>query len=129
MRAVTLRPHHGMCLAFFVGYGYSEAFNRRMRETLEQMQENPLVQLTAQEDEICAACPNAQQGRCSDGERVRGYDRAVLGACGLEEGVELPFLDFADIVQRQVLDAGRRKEICPDCQWSPLCNGKSRWKK
>ena len=31
---MRLRPHHSMCLQFFVGKGYSAPFNRKMSETL-----------------------------------------------------------------------------------------------
>ncbi len=30
-----LRPHHGMCLAYFEGKGYSEGFSAHMQEMLE----------------------------------------------------------------------------------------------
>ena len=32
-----IRPHHGMCLAFFIGNGYSTGFTAHMQEMLEQM--------------------------------------------------------------------------------------------
>ena len=30
-----IRPHHGMCLAFFIGNGYSNEFTAHMQEMLD----------------------------------------------------------------------------------------------
>ena len=32
---VLLRPHHGMCLAYFKGEGYSDGFSAHMKEVLD----------------------------------------------------------------------------------------------
>ena len=101
---IPIRPHHGMCLAYYVGHGYSAGFN------------------------FCSACPNARGEGCVTDEKVKRYDRAVLAACGLEEGTELSFLDFARQVEEHILSAGLREEICGDCQWTGLCHGPGRWK-
>lgn len=127
MEVMDLRPHHGMCLGYYQGYGYSAPFNRRMQVVLEGLLENPSVRLTVGPDPICAECPNRRERRCESEERVRGYDRAVLAACDLQEGEVLPFLTFAELVQRHILDEDLRGEICGDCQWSPICRGRSRW--
>lgn len=34
----TLRPHHGMCLAYFEGKGYSSSFCVHMGEVLEKLE-------------------------------------------------------------------------------------------
>ncbi len=53
--AVLLRPHHGMCLAYFQGYGYSDGFQRHMGEMLEVFEKNIPVKLTSAVDEICSS--------------------------------------------------------------------------
>ena len=88
---LTLRPHHGMCLAYFTGHGYSGAFSAHMAATLAALTPERPVRLAAETDEICSACPNNEGGLCSRPERVAGYDRAVLDRCGLEEGGGAPF--------------------------------------
>ena len=57
-RVIDLRAHHGMCLAFFQGKGYSGEFVTNMAEMKAVLEENPCVRLGAETDEICAACPN-----------------------------------------------------------------------
>lgn len=126
--SISIRPHHGMCLAYFQGKGYSEGFARHMGEMLEIFQQNVPVKLTVSTDEICSACPNNEHGQCRSSTQVAAYDRAVLEACGLSEGAELPFLDFVKAVQKQILGLGHRKEICGKCQWNDICsNRRGRW--
>ena len=33
--SIPLRPHHGMCLAYFKGEGYSDGFSAHMQEMLD----------------------------------------------------------------------------------------------
>ena len=44
-RPVLLRPHHGMCLAYFKGEGYSDGFSAHMKEVLDELQKGMDVQL------------------------------------------------------------------------------------
>lgn len=125
---VPIRPHHGMCLAYFQGNGYSEGFAGHMQEMLDLFEKDIPVKLTAAVDEICSACPNNKKGRCKDEKLVEDYDRAVLEFCGLEEGQELSFMEFIRSVQRDVIEPGHRPEICGNCQWNYICGEKtSRW--
>ena len=135
-----LRPHHGMCLAFFIGEGYSDAFTENMAAVLELLEEEGIiVELKAECDEICRACPNkrdsAEDGSsgktascCVSEKKVAAYDRAVLKACGLKEEEIISFAEFTALVQEKIIAPGNRKKICKGCRWSYICeNTKSRW--
>lgn len=125
---VRLRPHHGLCMAFFVGEGYSDAFSRHMGEVLAALLKGGGVRLCCAVDQVCAACPENEGGLCRKPEQVAGYDRAVLRLCGLREGAELPFADFTALVQRRIIAPGLREDICGGCQWNELCRSvPSRW--
>lgn len=125
---LTLRPHHGMCLAYFVGEGYSEGFSAHMGRILASLSAGTAVRLTVGTDAVCAGCPNNRDGLCDKPELVAGYDRAVLALCGLEEGAEIPFGIFTSLVQEKILAPGLRPSICGDCQWSGICDVQpSRW--
>lgn len=125
---VPVRPHHGMCLAYFKGYGYSSAFSIHMQEMLELFEKDVPVRLTVSTDEICSACPNNRDGACKDAAHVYEYDKAVLDMCGLSDGTEISFLSFAKTVQNKILRDGSRKNICGTCQWNEICSSqKSRW--
>ena len=123
-QSISLRAHHGLCLHFFQGKGYSGAFVENMARKKAMLEENPLVRLTDQADEICRACPNNLCGQCESAEKVRRYDRAVLSLCGLTPGDVLPYRELAERVLGSILIPGRREDICGDCQWTDLCQYK-----
>lgn len=118
----SIRPHHGLCLGFFRGMGYSGAFAENMAAVKAAMDENPLVCLVGGADDICAACPNNVSGRCESGEKPGRYDQEVLRRCGLSVGEVLPYQTLEERVRRDILVPGQREEICGDCQWSALCH-------
>lgn len=127
---IPLRPHHGMCLAYFKGMGYSDGFSVHMQEMLEIFQKGAKIRLHADTDEICSACPNNEKGCCSSFSLVEKYDIAVLDLCGLENGQIMDFDAFTSKVQKEILSSGKRIEICGKCQWNSICeNQRSRWEK
>ena len=116
-KVYKIRPHHGMCLAYFEGKGYSQGFVRHMGEVLSLLEEGALVEMTVAGDNICSACP-----------KVETYDRAVLSFCDLKENEQLDFSEFTQRVQKRILETGKREEICGNCQWNEICRSrKSRW--
>ena len=119
MSIYRIRAHHGMCLAFFRGHGYSGAFVENMANMKAILEENPDILLLDGPDDICAACPNRLTGVC--GEKACRYDREVLERCALSPGETLSFRDFSQKVEDAILRPGKREEICGDCQWSSLC--------
>lgn len=114
---MDLRPHHGLCLRFFSGNGYDDAFCRNMEEVLRLFTPDTLLQLTEHQDGICRSCPNRDH-RCFGAER---YDRAVLACCGLRFGQELSWSDFQQLLRQRILLPGKLSEICGDCQWASIC--------
>lgn len=122
----VLRPHHGMCLAFFEGKGYNESFTAHMGEMLDRLMGDPVVRLTVGVDEICQKCPHnrVRKGFCDTAEKTERYDRQVLFYCGLQEGEELSFLSFAKTVKDKILEKGLQPSICGDCCWNAVCSGK-----
>lgn len=110
-----------MCLRYFAGQGYSEAFTRHMAGIQASLTSGTPVELVMGADAVCAACPNNLEGRCRTGEKSGRYDRAVLSLCGLQAGQILPYGDFGRLVEARVLGPGLRTSVCGDCQWSRLC--------
>lgn len=123
---VRLRPHHGMCSAYFAGYGYSDDFTLHMKQVLDYLKKDARVRLVAGTDVICAACPNNINGMCEKPDVVAGYDLEVLARLGIKEGDELLFTDFAAIVRERILNPGLRVEICGGCQWNEICEERQR---
>lgn len=122
MDRYKIRAHHGMCLAFFEGKGYSSTFTAHMAEMKQLLTGNERVCIVAETDDICSACPNNCGGICTAQEKTAGYDRQVLALCGLTAGTVLEWQRFEELVKQKVLDAGKRKDICGDCQWDSICS-------
>ena len=122
MKAYNIRAHHGMCVYFFLGKGYSGEFVENMTTMKAILEKNPEIRLLDSPDDICAACPNRLTETCA--EKASRYDREVLRRCGLSVGDTMPYLVFSKKVIETILRPGNRREICGDCQWSSLC----RWK-
>lgn len=122
-----IRAHHGMCFSFFRGKGYSGEFTQNMWAMKEKLKENPEIVLLCGADDVCAHCPNNQDGKCvgnSSGafpSKAEHYDRQVLTCCGLSEGTKIHWKDFAEAVRTHILAPGKREEICGDCEWNELC--------
>ncbi len=116
-----IRAHHGMCIAFFKGKGYSNEFTAHMSEMIHKLEYNPTICISTQTDVICSKCPNNNQGTCETESKVAEYDRQVLERCGLSgEGI-MPYADFKRAVYENILLPGKREEICGNCQWSEIC--------
>lgn len=125
---ISIRPHHGMCLAYFEGKGYSDVFTSHMQSILDQLETGLNVKLCVHTDAICSACPHNQNECCENRKRVESYDRKVLEFCELSEGEELEFDIFVQKVEKHILSSGRREEICGRCRWNTICSQKqSRW--
>lgn len=120
-----IRAHHGMCLVFFEGKGYSSEFAEHMGKVKRMLEADPPIRITTGADVICGPCPNNKGGICETAGKVLEYDRQVLLRCGIPEGTVMPFLDFDKLVRDRILLPGRREEICGDCRWSKLCHLKN----
>ena len=116
-----IRAHHGMCFPFFQGKGYSGEFTENMWAMKKKLEQNPEVILLREADDVCAHCPNNHEGECTSSIKVENYDRQVLELCRLAPGTQIRWNDFEKAVQEYILSAGRREEICGDCQWNSLC--------
>lgn len=99
-KIVRLRAHHGMCLAFFEGKGYSRGFTSNMEKVKNCFKDETEVELCMEKDVICSACPNLKNGICAT----------------------------ADKVEKNIIKADRREKICGDCRWTEICARKEREK-
>ena len=123
---IRIRPHHGMCLQFYEGKGYSAGFTDHTGELLNKLTADPLqtVELWPGTDAVCESCPRNDAGVCADRDKTDRYDEAVLKACGLRAGDRLSWADLLGAVRTKIINAGLRGAICGDCCWNGLCAGK-----
>jgi uncharacterized protein len=116
-----IRAHHGLCLFYFRGKGYSSDFVKNMTDVKNNLNKNPIVCITNQADVICGKCPNNLRGKCKTEDKVSEYDRQVLLRCNLSHGATLPYLAFRNLILQNIILPGKRDEICGSCQWTLLC--------
>ena len=120
---IIIRPHHGMCFQFYEGKGYSEEFTDHMGKVIHILEKEPdtKLKISVREDVVCGNCPNNAEGGCKSCDKVIRYDNAVLNICGIPNDVELSYRDFLELVSRKIIENGKRKDICGDCEWDYIC--------
>lgn len=119
---LIVRPHHGMCTEYFSGHGYSSSFTQNMTERIKYLESNdPQITLMCKTDIFCEKCPENAGGSCKSGGKPAKYDEKVLEICGLSSGDKMNWSSFKDAVRKKLLDKGRLREVCGDCQWKDLC--------
>ncbi|SHK22723.1 hypothetical protein SAMN02745136_01996 [Anaerocolumna jejuensis DSM 15929] len=120
---IHLRPHHGICIGQFKGFGYSEEFVKNMTEIVAELEKFPdtEIKLVAGGDSICTSCPHFQEEGCTSGQKVVEYDRKALMLCGLKENEVLSWREFRNLVMQNILSANKLSEVCCNCSWLSLC--------
>ena len=123
MSNCELRPHHALCVGFFQGKGYSEAFVENMASVIGALRaSDPLLTLRSAADPLCGSCPHNHGGVCESADKVARYDAAVLRLLGLRNGAALRRSELSARVRERILAPGRLGEVCGDCQWYEICS-------
>ena len=125
MSSFKLRPHHGLCIQFFEGKGYSPEFIQHMTSVISHLQKlNPCLMLTVGTDNICSHCPHCEGNFCDSADKVRRFDTAVLEYCNLAEGTNCHWEELQALIKEKSSVRGLLGEICGDCQWFGICGTK-----
>ena len=121
-----LRGHHLICLHFFDGEGYDDAFIKNLQETLRRA-EDADVEIAPAADDVCAACYHFKEGRCMQSDNA---DEAIREMDA--KSLELLGLSVSDRVSWKVLKdkiPGIFPEwyslYCADCDWRDVCEKKA----
>lgn len=122
MSNYKLRPHHALCIQFFIGKGYNEKFNKNMYRVKNFLGTNPQIEITAGADMLCSCCPNLRANNCKSCETVDTYDNAVCRECGFSYGDIITANDFLNTALEKIIIPGKMSDICGDCQWAGLCS-------
>ncbi len=119
---LRLRAHHGLCIRYFTGHGYSEDFVRNMYSVIERLNAGCDVRIVSGPDDLCAHCPNLADGLCTSQDKVLDYDSKSLSACSLSEGMTVSWKKWQSLIDEKIMEAGLFDKICGDCQWKDLCH-------
>lgn len=119
---VFLRPHHSLCMNFFVGKGYNQEFIFQMTKIIHFLeQKNPIVTLTENGDIICENCPNYIHNFCISHKKVNLIDKNCLAKYHLNFGDKISYQELKNLAQSEIIQQKKIKTICQDCQWLALC--------
>jgi hypothetical protein len=120
----TLRPHHALCVLFFEGKGYSQAFIENM--TTFMADPNRMLYLTMECDTLCQACPHNQNGFCEDEAKVTLFDQRALSQTGSLIDSDQPILlsSLCQGVYDAILQEDLLAKVCGECEWAELCQEK-----
>ncbi len=117
-----LRGHHLICLHFFHGEGYNEAFVKNLKEVLRKVEEEE-IRITNGVDDICKACPYLKDDRCEYAqgadEEVREMDETALKLLNIKKGAVLKWEE----VKRNIpwIFSPWYSNYCYDCDWLKTC--------
>lgn len=125
-KTIKLRPHHLLCIAFFKGKGYSDEFVSNMTSIVSALKENKdtPISLISGEDDLCAHCPNNQNGICTDDDKSSRYDQLTLSALGIDTNPDsaITYSILRALADKRIINCGKRENICGDCEWTSLCH-------
>lgn len=116
---LRLRPHHLLCLFFYEGKGYSEAFVNNMNAISQTFNEEVFTRILLVDgcDSICQCCPHHTKGsQCVSNQKVEFLDKKTIELFQLETEKVYPYQVLAEQIAKE-LDEGRFKEICGGCEW------------
>lgn len=114
-----LRPHHLLCLLFYEGKGYDEAFVQNMDRLIAHLHHHQMAQvlLTDGEDYICSCCPQRMEnGQCVSNQKVEMLDQRVIDTFHLKIG---QYYDYHHLTHQlsKLLNEDNFKKICSECEW------------
>ena len=117
-----LRGHHLICLHFYDGEGYDEAFIENLEAVVDQIGKEG-VRIAEGADDVCSPCPYLNEGSCtfsssSDGE-IREMDRKAITLLGLRPGDHATW----DTLRGTVGAVFRSwyETYCLACSWRAAC--------
>lgn len=117
-----LRGHHLICLQFFQGEGYDEAFIKNLKELLNKIEQEG-IKITKGSDEVCKSCPHLKNNKCeynqNSDKKVKEQDEIALKLLNIEES---KLLKWDDIKQKlPEVFSEWYKRCCSDCDWLKVC--------
>ncbi|GBD99282.1 hypothetical protein BMS3Abin07_01317 [bacterium BMS3Abin07] len=118
----ALRGHHLICLHFFHGEGYDEAFIENLMAILERAEEQEIL-ISACADDVCRSCPHLRDGRClyeeNADDEIRAMDGKALELLGLSPGRKVRW----STLRARIPDIFSEwfALYCRECDWRDSC--------
>lgn len=115
---IRLRGHHLFCMTLFTGHGYDERFTENMSELLRRLTEgsDSKILLVAEDDSVCAACPNLEGKYCDLGnEDVKARDCHAREALSIECGRIYSYQELKRGLAK--VNESEFDRVCANCTW------------
>lgn len=125
---LNLRGHHLICLNFFQGEGYDQAFIENLREVIGKAGSGQEITVVKGADDICRACPSLVHNRCMHSDSAETEI----------ETLDQTALEYLDIpVGKKVLWPAIKAKVgaatdewfatfCAGCDWEKVCRKQKR---
>ncbi|MBI5196753.1 MAG: DUF1284 domain-containing protein [Nitrospirae bacterium] len=117
-----LRGHHLICLHFFNGEGYDEAFIENLTHTLS-LAEKEIITVSSSADNVCASCLHLKQNECRYAENaeesIRRMDAKALMLLGLSYNDQIEW----DALKNRIPEIFSEwvSSYCKECSWRGVC--------
>ncbi|MEE9524906.1 MAG: DUF1284 domain-containing protein [Thermodesulfovibrionales bacterium] len=119
---IILRGHHLICLNFFRGEGYDEAFIDNLRHILNRVKEEEIT-VTLDADDVCTACLWLKEDRCEFDENscqeMREMDAKAMELLGLSSGDNVRWNTIREKLRSIFTDWFSL--YCRECDWKAAC--------
>ncbi|MDO8281196.1 MAG: DUF1284 domain-containing protein [Thermodesulfovibrionia bacterium] len=117
-----LRGHHLICLHFFNGEGYDEAFINNLKKILERAEDEEIT-ISSGDDDICRCCPYLKERRCqyteSSAEEIRDMDTEALMLLRSSRGDNVKWDEIRNTIYR--IFPSWHTSYCLKCDWKDAC--------
>lgn len=122
---IRLRAHHLLCLATYVGKGYTPAFADNYDRIVARLLAGEPLELVDGPDDICQPLLAEAEPHCHKAsviERDRLAWDSLDPLLSLEENGQLTLAPAAMAELRTVFRLGTIRSACAGCEWSDLCD-------
>lgn len=116
---IKFRPHHFMCTLGFQGRGYSLSFVKNYKKIVQKLasDENVLIEVVANMDGVCSACPNKlSETLCKTQDKITQLDHRHQETLGLKIGETLSWKE-AKIRIKKHMTIAKFDHSCHGCLW------------
>lgn len=117
-----LRGHHLVCLHFFHGDGYDDAFTENLGTVLARAEDED-IHITSGADDVCTSCPHLREGRCQYTENadasIREMDNMALALLNLSASGRAGWASLRDAVRG--IFPQWQSLYCSECDWRGAC--------
>jgi hypothetical protein len=125
-----LRGHHLVCLNFFDGEGYDEAFIKNLKNLMDRVEEEEIT-ISSGTDDVCRNCPYLEGSRClysdNSDEEIMGMDTKALLLLSLSHGDKVKWDELKDKISK--IFPEWFSLYCKECDWRNACEKNASFQK